>query len=968
MRKKGKAVDVPKPKTGKRRRGSVRKGFVMNRPHSKTSAVPGRTTDPDAARNVRLAGQKTRETARLLEAQQIKQCIWSTSKRGGLRKNESRVQCCKSMDCYREYRIEAGRDESELAGTILLYRRYYQSLDVGQRNDWWGQHSTFTGYEQKREGVVLKKHSRTRTYLCEPLDVMRSYLGWAESRDVFPCLDKLGAHPVCLRFLQFLVGGHCDTMYQIYVRQNAWGKEGGASPEDLDCTLPSIRKVRKSEEIPVMGPEVRNWLKDQGDMSLLDPTDDIKILPHRSIRATHAYYVWEMEINDGAAHAQSFNEFMDAGIPKNSERKFPDEDPIEGREPQGLHLFNVDNLGAIDEDADDEENADKQDALEAAILREEKANTKLYRYGNPRCGEKDPAARPELPGIAFYSTFSKLWRSDVELCKIVCREHLPFAKCNFCIRQRQKSDRRRTKKIIEDDNKELKDHLDMVRNEKQMYYSNRSRARRHPEAILSMIIDGADQSKYEQPHFKDASHLTAEMKKIKLHLYGCLVHGRGAYTFTMPDHERQGHNTTIQVIMHVLTDLLKSGRLPPVFTLQLDNTTKQNKGQYLYGFLALLVEKGVFEAIVVSFLPVGHTHEDIDQLFSRISMWLRHHNAAGRVSLAKAIKHAYKFEKTGEPAKVVHWDTIANVSEWLRPYTNNFAHGCMQYRHCRFFRSASDRKVWLQVTSAMDSWGDSTDEWRGLAEMTTHTEPWTTAYGVPDLWQAVQNGDMPPAAKRAPNPADIAKTMEGLKYLKEYSDDIFADEDFKDCEAMLDLHREPPKPFPWLPADVCALFGGEPDAGDNVEAQQRRGLPVGKIDELYICKPYEDDDDTFLLGRVMSATYGGPNHDESGVLMQWFQLATDGKQDDRTASRYKGKYKPVLPHSTRTDHYPWCSDACLQYKVKCQRTNSRAGGRLLSLRIYLYEVPNIKYYEARWANGVDLHDKPYERRLSSQFL
>ena len=109
-----------------------------------------------------------------------------------------------------------------------------------------------------------------------------------------------------------------------------------------------------------------------------------------------------------------------------------------------------------------------------------------------------------------------------------------------------------------------------------------------------------------------------------MHLYGALVHGRGAYAFTIPDHEPQGHNSTIQVLHYLLAALIKKGDLPRILKLQLDNTTKQNKGQYLFGYLNLLVDCGVFESIEVSYLPVGHTHEDIDQFFSRVSVYLRY--------------------------------------------------------------------------------------------------------------------------------------------------------------------------------------------------------------------------------------------------------------------------------------------------------------------------------------------------------
>jgi hypothetical protein len=59
--------------------------------------------------------------------------------------------------------------------------------------------------------------------------------------------------------------------------------------------------------------------------------------------------------------------------------------------------------------------------------------------------------------------------------------------------------------------------------------------------------------------------------------------------------------------------------IPPYITLQLDNTAKQNKGKYLIAFCEILVARKVCEQITINFLPVGHTHEDIDQFFSRIA-------------------------------------------------------------------------------------------------------------------------------------------------------------------------------------------------------------------------------------------------------------------------------------------------------------------------------------------------------------
>ena len=50
---------------------------------------------------------------------------------------------------------------------------------------------------------------------------------------------------------------------------------------------------------------------------------------------------------------------------------------------------------------------------------------------------------------------------------------------------------------------------------------------------------------------------------------------------------------------------------------------------------------GVFREIVVSFLQVGHTHIDIDQVFSRFAVYLRKHNAFTLEQMSATIRQAY---------------------------------------------------------------------------------------------------------------------------------------------------------------------------------------------------------------------------------------------------------------------------------------------------------------------------------------
>ncbi|KAL3694056.1 hypothetical protein R1sor_007707 [Riccia sorocarpa] len=60
-------------------------------------------------------------------------------------------------------------------------------------------------------------------------------------------------------------------------------------------------------------------------------------------------------------------------------------------------------------------------------------------------------------------------------------------------------------------------------------------------------------------------------------------------------------------------------KLPRAFLLQMDNSAKDNKNIHVLAFCSELVKRGIFETVDVNFLMVGHTHEDIDALFSKVS-------------------------------------------------------------------------------------------------------------------------------------------------------------------------------------------------------------------------------------------------------------------------------------------------------------------------------------------------------------
>ena len=83
-------------------------------------------------------------------------------------------------------------------------------------------------------------------------------------------------------------------------------------------------------------------------------------------------------------------------------------------------------------------------------------------------------------------------------------------------------------------------------------------------------------------------------------------------------------------------------RVGKVLYLPLDNTSGDNKNRYVIAFLAYFVQIRIFEKVKVSFMEVGHTHEDIDQFFSVIANNVRTMGALAWRSFVSALKGVAK--------------------------------------------------------------------------------------------------------------------------------------------------------------------------------------------------------------------------------------------------------------------------------------------------------------------------------------
>lgn len=135
----------------------------------------------------------------------------------------------------------------------------------------------------------------------------------------------------------------------------------------------------------------------------------------------------------------------------------------------------------------------------------------------------------------------------------------------------------------------------------------------------------------------------------------------------MTQEHETGANHVVEVIHRFLNRRRTEGPIPKKLFVQLDNCTRENKNRYVMGFFEMLVSKSVFDSVEVGFLPIGHTHEDVDQCFSTTSARLRLHNAVTLNELHEQLRFAYGGNVQVEHMRrIINWSGLCDMVGCLR--------------------------------------------------------------------------------------------------------------------------------------------------------------------------------------------------------------------------------------------------------------------------------------------------------------
>ena len=132
-----------------------------------------------------------------------------------------------------------------------------------------------------------------------------------------------------------------------------------------------------------------------------------------------------------------------------------------------------------------------------------------------------------------------------------------------------------------------------------------------------------DNSKSYLPRYLEKSKDQVQKERLPSKISGCSLyngwyeHNRKVLFYINHDVFENGSNLIVTLVYLLLQEFVKDwSKLPRKLHLNMDNCWKENKNRYLFSFLSCLLELHIFDEITCDYLMVGHTGNEIDQLFS----------------------------------------------------------------------------------------------------------------------------------------------------------------------------------------------------------------------------------------------------------------------------------------------------------------------------------------------------------------
>lgn len=240
-----------------------------------------------------------------------------------------------------------------------------------------------------------------------------------------------------------------------------------------------------------------------------------------------------------------------------------------------------------------------------------------------------------------YSYFTRLWKECFQHVKL--REYKAVTgKCHTCTSlsaaKRQHLDMA-TRKYL---NELTSLHRSFYMGERIQYYSRRNDAILTPSLYMSIIADGMQQAHCLLPW---QANLYQYSPHLQQHLQGVVNHGRHIKVYRTFHNIVNNANLSIHCFLKAVDAVYASeGTVPDVLYYQIDGGS-ENAASHVFGMCALLVAKKIVKKLVITRLPVGHTHEDIDSKFAFIWKRVRNNFVLTPSAYKRAVEQSLSTER-----------------------------------------------------------------------------------------------------------------------------------------------------------------------------------------------------------------------------------------------------------------------------------------------------------------------------------
>jgi hypothetical protein len=209
-------------------------------------------------------------------------------------------------------------------------------------------------------------------------------------------------------------------------------------------------------------------------------------------------------------------------------------------------------------------------------------------------------------------------------------------------------------------------HRTMYMGERLHYYGRRNDAFLMPALYASFIADGMQQTHCLLPWVGNLLNFSPHLPQ---HLQGVISHGRDIKIYRTFHNVRGGANSAIHCFLLALETLVaEEGRCPDVVYYQVDGGS-ENAAKAVLGIAELIVARGLCKKLVVTRLPVGHTHEDIDYKFAFIWKRVRNCFVLTPVQYKDAIEQILSSARI--KCTVVDIFVVPNYVQYITPFMDN---------------------------------------------------------------------------------------------------------------------------------------------------------------------------------------------------------------------------------------------------------------------------------------------------------